>query len=51
MSADGLARTLLDALIRKLHGCNVHSDAEESPVAILCTNPRSEWKPLIPLLG
>jgi hypothetical protein len=45
-----LARTLLEALIQKLHGCNVHSDAEEAPVAILWTDPRSEWKPLIPLL-
>jgi len=45
-----LARTLLEALIQKLHGCNVHGDAEEAPVAILWTDPRSEWKPLIPLL-
>ncbi|CAK6701111.1 BREX-1 system phosphatase PglZ type B [Synechococcus sp. BA-124 BA4] len=44
------ARTLLDFLIQKLRGCNVHGDAEESPVAILWTDPRSEWKPLIPLL-
>ena len=44
------ARTLLEALIQKLRGCNVHGDAEESPVAILWTDPRSEWKPLIPLL-
>ncbi|MFN9659797.1 MAG: BREX-1 system phosphatase PglZ type B, partial [Cyanobacteriota bacterium] len=44
------ARTLLEALIQKLRGCNVHSDAEESPVAILWTDPRSEWKPLIHLL-
>jgi hypothetical protein len=44
------ARTLLDALIQKLRGCNVHGDAEESPVAILWTDPRSEWKPLLPLL-
>ena len=43
-------RTLLEALIQKLHGFNVHSDAEESPVAILWTDPRSEWKPLLPLL-
>jgi len=43
-----LARTLLEALIQKLHGCNVHRDAEEAPVAILSTDPRSEWKPLIP---
>ena len=43
-------RTLLEALIQKLHGCNVHGDAEESPVAILWTDPRSEWKPLLPLL-
>jgi hypothetical protein len=45
-----LARTLLEALIQKLHGCNVHGDAEDSPVAILWTDPRSEWKPLLPLL-
>jgi hypothetical protein len=45
-----LARTLLEELIQKLHGCNVHGDAEEAPVAILLTDPRSEWKPLIPLL-
>ena len=45
-----LARTLLEALIQKLRGCNVHGDAEESPVAILWTDPRSEWKPLLPLL-
>ena len=44
------ARTLLEALIQKLHGCNVHGDAEEAPVAILWTDPRSEWKPLLPLL-
>ena len=43
-------RTLLESLIQKLRGCNVHGDAEESPVAILWTDPRSEWKPLIPLL-
>jgi len=45
-----LARTLLDCLVQKLRGCNVHGDAEEAPVAILWTDPRSEWKPLIPLL-
>lgn len=44
------ARTLLDALIQKLRGCNVCGDAEEAPVAILWTDPRGEWKPLIPLL-
>jgi len=43
-------RTLLEALIQKLRGCNIHGDAEEPPVAILWTDPRSEWKPLIPLL-
>jgi hypothetical protein len=43
-------RTLLDALIQKLRSCNVHGDAEESPDSILWTDPRSEWKPLIPLL-
>ena len=43
-------RTLLAALIDKLRGCNVHGDAEEAPVAILWTDPRNEWKPLIPLL-
>jgi len=43
-------RTLLAALIDKLRGCNVHGEAEEAPVAILWTDPRSEWKPLIPLL-
>ena len=42
--------TLLEALIQKLHGCNVHGEAEEAPVAILWTDPRSEWKPLIRLL-
>jgi len=42
--------TLLDALIQKLRGCNVHGDAEEPPIAILWTDPRGEWKPLIPLL-
>ncbi len=40
------ACTLLESLIQKLRGCNVHGDAEESPVAILWTDPRSEWKPL-----
>jgi len=40
---------LLEALIQKLPGCNVHGDAEKVPVAILWTNPRSEWKPLISL--
>lgn len=29
------ARTLLEALIQKLHGCIVHGDAEDAPVAIL----------------
>ena len=43
-------QTLLDALIQKLHGCNVQGEAEEAPVAILWTDPRSEWKSLIPLL-
>jgi hypothetical protein len=43
-------RTLLIALIQKLRGCNIHGDAEEPPVAILWTDPRSEWRPLIPLL-
>ena len=43
-------QTLLDALIQKLRGCNVHGDAEEAPVVVLWTDPRSEWKPLIPLL-
>jgi len=36
--------TLLEALIRKLRGGNVHGDAEEAPVAILWTDPRSEWQ-------
>ena len=44
------ARTLLDALIQKLRGCSVHSDAEEAPVAVIWTDPRSEWKLLLPLL-
>jgi hypothetical protein len=44
------ARTLLAALIEKLRGCNVHGDAEEPPVAVLWTDPKGEWKPLIPLL-
>jgi hypothetical protein len=43
-------RTLLEALIQKPRGCNVHGDAEEPPIAILWTDPRGEWKPLIPLL-
>jgi hypothetical protein len=43
-------RTLLAALIEKLRSCNVHGDAEESPVAVLWTDPKGEWKPLIPLL-
>ena len=45
-----MPRTLLESLIQKLRSCNVHGDAEESPVAILWTDPRSEWKPLLPLL-
>jgi hypothetical protein len=45
------ARTLLEELIEKLRGCNVSSDAEVDPVAILWTDPRGEWKPLIPLLS
>ena len=45
-----MPRTLLATLIEKLRGCNVHSDAEEAPVAVLWTDPRGEWKPLIPLL-
>ena len=43
-------RTLLQALIQKLRGSNVSSVAEVDPVAVLRTDPRSEWKPLIPLL-
>ena len=43
-------RTLLEALIQKLRGCNVSSDAELDTVAVLWTDPRSEWKPLLPLL-
>ena len=43
-------QNLLDALAHRLRCCNVHGDAEESPVAVLWTDPRSEWKPLIPLL-
>ena len=43
-------QTLLDALIQKLRGCNISGDAEEAPVAVIWTDPRSEWKPLIPLL-
>ena len=43
-------RTLLEALIQKLRGCNVSSDAELDSVAVLWTDPRSEWKSLIPLL-
>ena len=35
-----MPRTLLEALIQKLRGCNVHGDAEESPVAILWTDRR-----------
>lgn len=46
-----LARTLLKALIQKLQGCNVQRDAEEAPVAIHWTDPRSEWKPLVPYCG
>jgi hypothetical protein len=45
-----LVRTLLDALIQKLRDCDVHGDAEEAPVAILWTDPLSEWKPLLALL-
>ena len=43
-------RTLLAALIEKLHGCNVHGDTDIPPVAVIWTDPRSEWKPLIPQL-
>ncbi len=43
-------RTMLAALIEKLRSCNVHGDAEEPPVAVLWTDPKGEWKPLIPLL-
>jgi hypothetical protein len=43
-------RTLLEALIQKLRGCNVSSDAELDSVAVLWTDPRSKWKPLITLL-
>ena len=42
--------TLLDALVEKLCGCNVSSDVEVDPVAILWTDPRCEWQPLIPIL-
>ncbi|PZV04578.1 MAG: BREX-1 system phosphatase PglZ type B [Cyanobium sp.] len=45
-----LPRTLLEALIQKLRGCNVCSDAEVAPVAILWTDPKREWLPLIPQL-
>jgi hypothetical protein len=44
------ARTLLEALRQKLRGCNVCSDAELAPVAILWTDPKREWLPLIPQL-
>ena len=44
------ARTLLEALLQKLRGCNVCSDAELAPVAILWTDPKREWLPLIPQL-
>jgi hypothetical protein len=42
--------TLQEALIKKLRGCNVCSDAEVAPVAILWTDPKREWLPLIPQL-
>ncbi|MCP9925848.1 BREX-1 system phosphatase PglZ type B [Synechococcus lacustris C3-12m-Tous] len=45
-----MPRTLLEALAQKLQACHVHGDAEEPPVATLWTDPRGEWKPLIPLL-
>jgi len=43
-------RPLLAALIGTLRDGKVHGDAEEPPLTILWTDPRSEWKPLIPLL-
>ena len=44
------AATLQEELIKKLRGCNVCSDAELAPVAILWTDPKREWLPLIPQL-
>ena len=43
-------RTPLEALLQKLRDCNVCSDAELAPVAILWTDPKREWLPLIPQL-
>ena len=48
--AKDLSRTLLEALLQKLRGCKVCSDAELAPVAILWTDPKREWLPLIPQL-
>lgn len=42
--------TLLEALIQKLRGCNVCGDADVPPVAVLWTDPKREWNPLIPQL-
>lgn len=39
-------QTLLKNLIKKLHDCNVSSDAEVDPVAILWSDPNREWQSL-----
>ena len=41
--------TVLDALVENLRARSVVLDGQERPVAILWTDPREEWRPLIDL--
>lgn len=40
-------QTLLKALVSHLRGCNVSSDAEVEPAAVLWSDPNCEWQSLI----
>lgn len=44
------ATTVLDALIENLRARSVVLDGQERPVAVLWTDPREEWRPLVDLL-
>ena len=43
-------QTLLEALTRSLRRCNVTTDAQADPVAILWTDPKHDWRSIAPLL-
>ena len=42
--------TVLDHLIEHLRTRAVQIDGQERPAAILWTDPKSEWKPVIPTI-